>query len=69
MVLIRIRDVPVGDRYPHAPLRARAWELRRDVRFHGALYVALAELTGLSLVTTDAELAAAHGPRCEIEVV
>lgn len=32
------------------------------------MYVALAELTDLVLVTCDTRLAGAHGPRCTIEV-
>ena len=59
----------VLDRYPHPPLRPRAWELRADVSFYDGLYVALAEVTGNPLVTADARLAAAHGPRCTIDLV
>lgn len=66
---LRAAEALVGDRYPHPPLRARAWKLRSNVSFYDALYVALAEVTGLTLVTTDAKLAAAHGPRCQIELV
>jgi predicted nucleic acid-binding protein len=59
----------VVERYPHRPLRRRAWELRADVSFFDGLYVALTELTADALVTADAKLAAAHGPTCTIEVV
>lgn len=59
----------VIERYPHRPLRPRAWMLRANVSFYDGLYVALAELTGHPLVTADAKLAAAHGPTCAIEVV
>ena len=59
----------VLERYPHRPLRRRAWELRANVSFYDGLYVALAELTGCPLVTADAKRAAAHGPTCAIEVV
>lgn len=59
----------VGERYPHRPLRPRAWALRANVSFYDGLYVALAELTGYPLVTTDAKLGGAHGPTCAIELV
>lgn len=58
-----------GQRYSHRPLLARAWELRSTVRSWDALYVALAEAMGAPLITADARLAAASGPRCPIEVV
>ncbi len=57
-----------GERYGHRVLLARAWELRAAVRSWDALYVALAEALGATLVTTDARLAAAAGPQCPIEV-
>jgi predicted nucleic acid-binding protein len=62
-----LRDWP-GERFGHRSLVVRAWELRASVRSWDALYVALAEALGAILVTTDARLAAAHGPECEIEV-
>ena len=57
-----------GERYGHRPLLQRAWELRASVRSWDALYVALAEALGATLLTTDARLGAASGPRCPIEV-
>jgi predicted nucleic acid-binding protein len=63
----RLQDWP-GRRFGHRPLLARAWELRDSVRGWDAMYVALAELLGAVLVTTDARLAAAHGPRCRFDV-
>jgi predicted nucleic acid-binding protein len=63
-----LRDWP-GERVSHRPLLGRAWELRSTVRGHDALYVALAEAMDATLVTTDARLARATGPRCEIAVV
>ena len=59
----------VLERYPHPPLRRRAWELRANVSFYDGLYVALAEATDQPLVTADAKLAAAYGPRCPIEMI
>ena len=45
--------------YPHAPLRARVWELRDNLSPYDALYLALAETLSASvLLTGDAGLAA-----------
>lgn len=43
-------------RHRHAALRHRAWELRDRCSAYGACYVALAELLGAELLTTDATL-------------
>lgn len=51
------------------PLLARAWELRANLTPYDAVYVALAEALGASLVTTDARLARAPGLHVEIDVV
>lgn len=58
-----------GERYPHRFLLTRAWQLRDTVRGWDAMYVALAEAFGAPLLTTDARLAAAPGPTCEIRLV
>lgn len=58
-----------GERFAHPPLLGRMWELRASVRGWDAAYVALAEFLGATLVTLDARLAAAPGPRCAIEVL
>ena len=60
-------ELLVVDRYPHPPLRARAWELRDTVSYYDGLSVALAELLDVGLVTADDRLARAPGPRCRIE--
>jgi predicted nucleic acid-binding protein len=57
------------ERAPHGPLLARCWELRDNLTVYDAVYVALAELLGVVLVTADAQLARAPGPDCEIEVL
>lgn len=57
-----------GERWSHVPLLARAWELRDNMRAYDALYVALAEALDATLLTLDARLAGAPGPRCPIEV-
>jgi len=58
-----------GRRFGHQALLDRAWELRANVRGWDAMYVALAESLGGTLLTTDARLARAEGPRCRIEVL
>jgi predicted nucleic acid-binding protein len=57
-----------GQRYGHRALLERAWELRHSVRGWDATYVALAEALNASLLTLDARLARAKGPRCSIEI-
>jgi predicted nucleic acid-binding protein len=66
---LRLGESLVAERFPHPPLRHRAWQLRKNVTFYDGLYVALAEARALPLVTADAKLARAHGPRCTAEVV
>lgn len=57
-------------RYAGDWLRPRMWELRDNLSAYDATYVALAELVDASaLLTTDARLANASGPRCRIEVL
>ena len=52
-------------RVPHRHLVDRAWQLRDNVSFYDALYVALAEALGAPLLTLDGRLARrrACGPR------
>lgn len=57
-----------GERIGHRLLLARAWELRATVRGWDAMYVALAEAFGATLLTLDERLAATPGPRCPIDV-
>ena len=56
-------------RFPALPMLGRAYELRANVTAFDAMYVALAETLACSLLTVDAKLAAAPGPRCPIEVI
>jgi predicted nucleic acid-binding protein len=58
-----------GDRYGHQLLLDRGWQLRHTIRGWDAMYVALAEVLGATLLTIDYRLAAATGPRCRIETV
>lgn len=56
-------------RYPTRPFLQRMHELRFNVTACDAVYVALAEALGCDLVTADARLGRASGPRCTIRVV
>jgi predicted nucleic acid-binding protein len=47
--------------HPAAPLTRRVWELRETHTAFDAAYVALAEVLGMPLLTTDSRLARAHG--------
>jgi predicted nucleic acid-binding protein len=55
-------------RHPAAPLLRRAWELRDVCTVYDALYVALAEALGASLVTRDARLAAGAAELVDVVV-
>ncbi len=61
-------DLPLR-RATHRPLLARCWELRDNLTVYDAVYVALAEAAGMTLVTIDRALAAAPGVRCTIEAL
>ncbi len=64
-------------RFAHLPLRRiahtglldRAWQLRHNFSFYDALYIALAEALGTSLLTLDARLARAAGSATAVEVL
>ena len=57
------------ERVPTRRLIWRACELRANVTAYDAVYVALAELAGCELLTGDARLGRASGPRCPIRVL
>ncbi len=61
-------DLPMM-RAPHRPLLPRCWELRDNLTMYDAAYVALAEELGSSLLTADAKLTQAAGPRCPVELL
>ena len=63
-----LRSVP-ADRYPVLPFMPRAYELRSSVSPYDATYVALAEQLDCILITADARLSRARGPRCPITVL
>ena len=56
-------------RLPLAPMLQRMWELRDNVTAYDAAYVTLAERLDAPLVTCDAKLAGASGPRCTFDLI
>ena len=56
-------------RASHQGLVTRCWELRDNLSVYDASYIALAELIGATLVTTDARMSRAPQIRCSIEVL
>jgi predicted nucleic acid-binding protein len=67
-LLGRLRLLPL-ERYGHAALLPRIWELRTDMSVYDAAYVALAESLGSVLLTRDKRLATAPRARCQIQLV
>lgn len=66
--LADLAAIPVR-RASHHRLLSRCWELRENLTICDAAYVALAEALAVGLLTGDARLAMAPGPRCTIEVL
>jgi predicted nucleic acid-binding protein len=66
-----LRDLAVMglERWSHTPLLARALALRDQLTAYDAIYVAMAEATGATLLTRDARLARTTGHRARVEVV
>lgn len=67
-LIVDLMVLPV-DRWHMSPLLPRMWELRDNLTPYDAAYVALAELTGATLVTGDERIATAPGPRCDIQII
>lgn len=61
-------DLPLT-RNPHDFLLPRVWELRNNLTACDAVYVALTEALGASLVTCDASIAAAPGHHAQAGVI
>ena len=61
-------DLPIT-RHPHEPLLWRIWDLRDNLGAYDAIYVALAESLGATLLTCDAKIAAASGHSATVQVV
>jgi len=55
--------------YDHVLLADRIWELRSNLTAYDAAYVALSELLGVPLITTDAKLASAPGNHSTVELI
>ena len=55
--------------YDHELIATRTWELRDNLTAYDAAYVALSELLGAPLVTTDAKLAGAPGNDASLELI
>lgn len=51
---------------PYTPLAERAWQLRHNFTAYDAAYISLAEMLDASVITLDARIAGAAGPRCSI---
>jgi predicted nucleic acid-binding protein len=56
-------------RASHQGLVARCWELRDNLSVYDASYIALAELLGATLITTDARMSHAPQIMCSVEVL
>lgn len=67
-LIVDLMVLPV-DRWHMSPLLPRMWELRDNLTPYDAAYVALAELTGATLVTGDERITAAPGTRCDIRII
>ena len=55
-------------RYPHGPLLDRAWALKAGLTIYDGMYVALAEILDMPLLTTDARLARTSGHQANVEL-
>ncbi len=56
-------------RYPHAFLLLRVWELRNNITAYDAVYVALADALNAVLLTRDHRLAGSTGHQARVELV
>ncbi|AHH99975.1 type II toxin-antitoxin system VapC family toxin [Kutzneria albida] len=67
VTLTTIQASPIT-RIPHANLVDRAWQLQDSITAYDALYVALAELLDVPLITCDAKLAGSNGHQAKVEL-
>jgi predicted nucleic acid-binding protein len=56
-------------RHGHLDLTTRAWELRQNVTMYDAMYLALAEALGATVITCDGPLGATPRHVARIEVI
>jgi predicted nucleic acid-binding protein len=68
VALADFRRIPVR-RMPHRGLVTRCWELRDNFTAYDASYIALAEMLGATLVTTDVWVSRAPQKFCKVEVL
>ncbi|MCO5314570.1 MAG: type II toxin-antitoxin system VapC family toxin [Solirubrobacterales bacterium] len=67
---LRLGPALIEYRYPHSgQLAERAWELRHNLSFYDALYVALAARLEIPLVTADRRLGRAPRLPCEVQLI
>lgn len=66
LALQDLAAMPV-QRASHRALLSRCWELRANLTFYDAAYVALAEALQAILLTGDHRFSRATGPSCRIE--
>jgi predicted nucleic acid-binding protein len=62
----RFHQLPLH-RYPHHPLGDRVWALRAAITAYDGQFIALAEVLGLPLITSDVKLAGSNGHHATIE--
>jgi predicted nucleic acid-binding protein len=67
-VFVDLNDLTIA-RYPYDFLLGRVWSLRRNLTAYDAVYLALAEVLGATLITRDAAFASAKGHNARVEVV
>lgn len=63
-----LRDLRLR-RHAHTGLVEAAWRLRENVTMYDGMYIALAAVLDLSLLTTDGRLARGASAHCDIELV
>jgi predicted nucleic acid-binding protein len=56
------------ERYSHESVLSRVWDLRDNLTAYDAVYVALAEVLGATLLTRDTRISRAPGHAARIEV-
>jgi predicted nucleic acid-binding protein len=67
-----LRALPemIDHRYPHTGrLAERAWDLRHTITFYDGLYVALAAVLDVPLLTGDVRLSKAPGLSCAVMLI
>jgi predicted nucleic acid-binding protein len=68
MAISFLRAFPIS-LHSHEPLLDRAWALRQNVTAYDGMYVALAELLDVPLITRDRRLARSSGHTARIEFI